>query len=82
MRYSFFLALGIYLVLLGAQCWAIDAVVLRHHKHFFAGREGPPTEVQAKEIIIPNWAPPSLKGLGVVLIIYSITIPKWLRDIG
>ena len=76
MRYSFFLALGMYVLLLGAQCWAVDTVVLRNRKHFFAARGAPP----AREIVIPDWAPPSLMGLGVVLVIYSHTIPKWFRE--
>jgi hypothetical protein len=82
MRYSFFLALGMYVMLLGAQCWLLDSVVLRKRNHFFAGRAGPPAQVRATEIIIPDWAPSSLMGLGIVLVIYSHTIPKWLRNAG
>ena len=82
MRYSFFMALGIYVLLLGAQCWAIDSVHFRKRDAFFAARGGTPAQVQAKEVSIPDWAPPSLMGLGVVLVIYSHTIPKWIKNGG
>ena len=80
MRYAFFLSLGIYILLLGAQCWALDSVHLRQRSALFAAREGPTVQAQAKVVSIPNWAPPSLMGLGVVFVIYSHTIPKWIRD--
>lgn len=69
-------------MLLGAQCWVFDSVHLRKRDAFFAGRAGPRAQVLASDIVIPDWAPPSLMGLGIVLVIYSHTIPRWIQNGG
>lgn len=80
---AFFLAIGISLVIIGAQCLVVDRVVLAH---------GAPAEVKqnvglfgapnngssagGKELTPPDWAPWSLMASGAVVIIYSFTVPK------
>ena len=76
---SFFLAVGIYLILFGVQCLAVDRVYLRLHD------DPPPpsafqlttvTEGPQKEYIPPPWVPWSLLTGGAVVCLYSFTIPK------
>ncbi len=66
---AFFLAVGITAVLLGAECLAVDKVVVR------APREGGPSE-----IIPPDWAPWSLISAGAVTVLYSFTIPQRVKS--
>ena len=76
---SFFLAVGIYLMLFGVQCLAVDRVYLRLHD------DPPPpgpfqlstaTEGPQKEFDPPPWVPWSLLTGGAVVCLYSFTIPK------
>lgn len=60
---SFFLAVGVFLVILGAESLAIDKAVL-------VRSEG------MTDIVPPEWAPWSLLSAGAVVILYSFTIPK------
>jgi len=75
---SFFLAVGIFLMILGAECLGVKKMNLRI-------REAPPpptspfdTEKKVgaqKQIVPPNWAPWSLLSSGAVVCLYSFTIP-------
>ena len=69
---SLFLALGAYCCLLGVEALAIEKAVLKR-------REGAPPEVTQKEIVPPEWAPWSLMGGGLVVVLYSFTIPKRVK---
>ena len=76
---AFFLGLGLFLVILGAECLAVDTVRLRL-------RAEPPAPVspwdnQAKvapqrTLTPPPWAPWSLMSAGAVVCLYSFTIPR------
>jgi len=76
---AFFLAIGVSLVILGAECLGLDKVTLRL-------REPPPPPVSPfdvepktgpqKQIIPPPWAPWSLMASGMVVCLYSFTIPR------
>lgn len=73
---AMFLALGVYLVLLGVQCLGIDRFVLTVRE--------PPTAAglasgSAKEVVPPDWAPWSLISTGAVVCLYSFTIPSRLK---
>ncbi|MDZ4821534.1 MAG: hypothetical protein SGJ20_21440 [Planctomycetota bacterium] len=61
---SFFLAAGIFTLILGVECMLIERAV----------RSGP-----GEDIIPPEWAPWSLMSAGAVVILYSFTIPKKLK---
>jgi hypothetical protein len=76
---AFFLAVGISSCVAGLECMAVDKVVL-------ASRGGTaPAEAGAapagpRELLPPEWAPWSLLSGGAVVMLYSVTIPKKLRD--
>jgi hypothetical protein len=65
---SFFLALGVYVCLLGVQALAVERAVLKPEVASQAGIQ--------REIIPPEWAPWSLIGGGAVVVLYSFTIPR------
>ena len=80
---AFFLATGVYLLLLGAQCLGTEKFVLksRHpavqqaHQAFLFAPQQPQLGPQ-KEVIPPPWAPWSLMSTGAVVCLYSFTIPN------
>lgn len=78
---ALFLAIGVYLCLLGAQCLAIDQFVLKLREppvpssNPFAGEKPGPQKVLRP----PEWAPWSLMATGTVTIIYSFTLPRWVK---
>jgi len=73
---SFFLAIGISTVILGAECLLIDKAVLaaRDERAGILGRVD--LTARNKEVVPPNWAPWSLMSTGAVTMLYSFTIPK------
>jgi hypothetical protein len=70
---SFFLALGLCSCLLGAECLVIDKAVLVERKTETAA----PTR---REIKPAEWAPWSLLSGGAVVMLYSFTLPKKLKE--
>jgi hypothetical protein len=76
---ALFLAIGVFVVLLGVQCLGVERVQLRIH-------EKPPapvspfdtelTEGAARQIVPAPWAPWSLLSSGMVMCLYSFTIPR------
>ena len=75
---AFFMAIGITLCVLGGECLLIDKAVLARPAVASVGNAepgGPPAAGQ-REISPPDWAPWSLVSGGVVVILYSITIPR------
>jgi hypothetical protein len=76
---SFFLAIGIVVCLLGAECLAVHKFVLKAR----ASVAQAPGESQKqlgpqKEIVPREWAPWSLLSTGAVVCLYSFTIPRRL----
>lgn len=65
---SFFLAVGVYVCLLGVQAIAVERAVLKPEVASEVG-------VQS-EITPPDWAPWSLMAAGAVVVLYSFTIPQ------
>jgi hypothetical protein len=61
---SFFLALGLFALLLGAQCMVIDRA----------------TWGSGGDVVPPDWAPWSLMSTGAVVMLYSFTLPKKLKS--
>ena len=81
---AFFLAVGISLVIIGAQCLVVEQVVVargtdapavQSNEGLFGGQNAAPS-AGGKNIIPPDWAPWSLMAAGAVVMIYSFTIPK------
>jgi len=86
---AFFLAIGISMILLGAECMVVDKAVLAIPSKesppppAATGYEtifnSPPPEVQTskpKEIDPPDWAGWSLLSAGCVVLLYSFSIPR------
>jgi hypothetical protein len=78
---SFFLAAGVFLVLLGAQCLGVQKFVLKTRAPA-AKTEGSwissnePRVGAQKEVTPREWAPWSLMSTGVVVCLYSFTLPR------
>jgi hypothetical protein len=76
---AFFLALGAFAILLGAQCLAIEKAVMGAAVEEQGGGlslSNPFGEAKKKELAPPEWAPWTLMSAGAVTIIYSFTLPK------
>ena len=80
---ALFLAIGVYLMLLGAQCLGIGKFVLKSREpvaqqaqHIFAFRPREPQLGPHKEVVPPPWAPWSLLSTGAVVCLYSFSIPN------
>ncbi len=75
---AFFLGIGIYLMIAGAECLAVDRVYLR------STPEPAPTAMPFQKPAAQNakvfppapWVPWSLLSTGAVVCLYSFTIPK------
>ncbi|MBW3595803.1 MAG: hypothetical protein KY475_00850 [Planctomycetes bacterium] len=77
---SFFLAIGIFLCILGVESLAIEKAVL-HSQQAPASTTGQFTRsAPAREITPPEWAPWTLMSSGVVVLLYSFTIPRRVRQ--
>ena len=79
-----FLAIGFYLILLGAQCMGVQKLVLTLREpapHREAGilAEEPPPKGPKRVLEPPDWAPYSLMSTGAIVCLYSFTIPIRLR---
>src|SRR5579871_1942815 len=72
---AFFLSLGVYGCILGAECLVIDKAVLKAGESTEAPARGGETATQ-RDFVPPDWAPWSLLSVGAVTILYSFTIPK------
>jgi hypothetical protein len=77
---SFFLAIGVYLVLLGGQCLAVDKFVLNIHEKVQAkpgvAKTAATAVGPAKTIVPADWVPWSLMSTGAVICLYSFTLPR------
>jgi hypothetical protein len=79
---AIFLAIGIYFVILGVECLGVEKAILKIH-----GDPPPPVspwDTEAKlgtpvTITPPHWAPWSLMSSGVVVCLYSFTIPRRVK---
>lgn len=75
---AFFLGIGVYLMIAGGECLAVERVFWR------AGPEPAPTAVpfqkpaaqKPKDFPPAPWVPWSLLSTGAVVCLYSFTIPK------
>ena len=80
---SFFLAIGVFLCILGVQCLAVDKVVLKVRERPAATVNPFDDEANAvgpqKVLRPPEWAPWSLLATGAITVIYSFTLPRWVK---
>lgn len=71
---SFFLAIGAFCCLLGVEAMAVEKAVL---KPDFSGEASPAAQ---REIEPPDWAPWSMLAGGAVVVLYSFTLPKRVKE--
>jgi hypothetical protein len=64
---SFFLAIGVTVLLLGLEATAVERAVVKSD----LSRNAP-----TREFIPPDWAPWSLMAGGAVVVLYSFTLPQ------
>ena len=64
---TFFIALGIFLVLIGLEGLAVDQFVFADH----AG---------GQTVTPPDWVPWSLMSAGAVIILYTFTLPRRVKE--
>ena len=79
---GFFLAIGIYMMILGAECLGVEKVNLK-------AREAPPPQNglfeqkvavgPQKTYLPPRWVPWSFMSSGAVVCLYSFSIPTRLQ---
>jgi hypothetical protein len=69
---SFFLALGVYVCILGVEALALERAVLK------PGIATNGNSGAQREIVPPDWAPWSLLAGGAVVALYSFTLPQKL----
>ncbi len=82
---AFFLAVGVFLIILGVECLGVETVNLR-------AREPAPRPVLSwaggnklgpqKKVTPPPWAPWSLLSTGAIVCLYSFTIPRRVKSDG
>jgi hypothetical protein len=76
---AMFLAVGFFVMIVGAECLAVESVRLKIHDDPPAPTSIFDTEAQEgplKLITPPPWAPWSLLSAGAVVCLYSFTIPR------
>ena len=78
---AFFLAIGAYLILLGAQCLGVEKFVLKSGETAQATQavifeQGETQGARGKVVDPPPWAPWSLMATGAVVCLYSFSIPR------
>ena len=83
---AFFLAVGISMCIVGAECLAVERFEFATEKEVEdLGPAGPATlfgapppslEPISNDIVPPEWAPWSLLSAGTVIILYALTINK------
>jgi hypothetical protein len=76
---AFFLAIGVFIMIMGVQCLGVEKINLKIHEA--PAPPSSPFESEAKEgpqrqLNPPPWAPWSLLSSGAVMCLYSFTIPR------
>jgi hypothetical protein len=78
---AFFLAIGLFMAILGGQCLGVQKFTLRIDEDPVVQKGGLLDDIQvtpgAKKVIIPPpWVPWSLMSTGAVVCLYSFTLPR------
>lgn len=73
---AFFMGMGVFVCLLGAQCMVTDRFILAAE-----AKPAPPSAMfnnlpKKKELVPPEHAPWTLLSIGAISILYSLTLPK------
>lgn len=76
---AFFLAVGVYLCILGGECMVVEKAVFANSAAVAVANSQSPSDgavASSKEFSPPEWMPWSLVSVGAVVILYSFTIPR------
>lgn len=78
---AFFLAIGIYACVIGAECMVVERFVMAGERPQQPVSPIPvfgatPFQKPQREVVPPEWAPWSLMSAGAVVILYSLTLNK------
>ncbi|MGD0038732.1 MAG: hypothetical protein ABSC53_15710 [Bacteroidota bacterium] len=76
---ALFLAMGIFLIIVGVQCLGVAQFTLKIRDEATESTsifDSTPALGAQKQVIPPPWAPWSLMSTGAVVCLYSFTIPK------
>ncbi len=82
---SMFLGAGIFLMILGAECLAVESVTLKIKggpapaDGFLATLDNKPGPSLPKKFVPESWIPWSLLSTGAVVCLYSFTIPRRIQ---
>ncbi len=81
---SFFLSIGLFMMLLGGQCLGVQKFTLKLHEQPVVSEggllDGTKVSPGAKRVIVPpDWVPWSLISTGAVVCLYSFTLPRRWR---
>jgi len=81
---AMFLAAGLYTMILGAECLAVEQVKLKLHEDPPPAPQSawpgePPKAGPPMVLAPPRWAPWSLMSVGAVVCLYSFTIPRRIQ---
>lgn len=85
---AFFLAIGISMCILGAECLVVEKAVMAASRNdapppprrafpmMLQLRQPAAPQSESREVEPPEWAPWSLLATGAIVILYSFTIPR------
>ena len=76
---SFFLAVGIFALVLGGECLVLDRAVMAASNEPTIEGFAERMATSQREITPPEWAPWSLLSAGAVVILYSFTLPEKIK---
>jgi len=80
MMRCFFVAMGIFLCVLGSQCLIIEKFILKARTPIEASAvdwmDSEPKLGPQRELDPPEWAPWTLMSTGAIVCLYSYTLPK------
>jgi hypothetical protein len=77
---SFFMAIGIFAIILGVECLILDRAVLAPSQEPTISGFAERMASAQREISPPEWAAWSLLSAGAVVILYSITLPQKMKS--
>ena len=79
---SLFQAIGIFLIIFGVECLAVEKAVLRLHDPPTSPFAGADAVGPAKVFTPTEWLPFSMMATGAITVIYSFTLPRWVKKEG
>jgi hypothetical protein len=73
---AFFMGIGVFALVFGAECLVTDRFILATEVKPPANQLAFISQPKKKEFVPPEWAPYTFLSLGTISILYSLTLPK------